>query len=246
MLQKVDLKMLGQLSTQVLLTAQMEFRIARPRKLYRDNAEWFYYDYNPNLSTNVGYSCVLIDMNPESYKVTANPTDGTFVVPISADALSSIRINWENTTPPLGGTPYEPIASLGNWPSSDAVPNSLETAALRVTVLPGFSGGTLSRDRLRNESHTMFLYPSAGGSNNISYLGTGGGTQGGSRQGDVVSGNCGSGGTGLACSVDIRDLNLVPNPAVPDANEEYYLVIKPYTTVLILKSKALMGAVRLA
>lgn len=188
------------------------------------------FESSSNISSNVSYSCVLVDLAPK-YIPADNIVDGngSFFTPIkdiNSANINKIIITWHNSDEPrVGlGTP-----SMGTLPQQ---PNTLPTALVRATIIPGSS--LSSRTDLIGKSKTLYLYPqnsqSVAGSTAVDLSAKG--------SGEFVQSHCSDSSipsesnineTSNACSVTID---------VPE-EEVYYLHLKPLYKKTDFKIKAI-------
>ncbi len=199
--------------------------------------------YNPVISENIEYTCVLVDQDVEEWNTASvNPEDGSFVVPVKVrpggDTIDKIRVSWQEK---------DSNTNAGNFQQNfPALPQGgMPVPMLRVTVLPGFdpsiNGGTLSRADLETGMHTMFLYPQAGAPNthgNITYVAGGPDHD---SQGSFVVGHCNTVHTDtqlpLHCNVDIGGGAMT---AIP--RHEYFVHIQPLYQSASVSVQALNGS----
>lgn len=162
--------------------------------------------------TGVGYSCVLIKRDVDNWiSSSSSPQDGAFIVPLTTNTpISKLRISWQQKD---GNASF---TTNFNRPQA-----GLDVPMLKVTL---FNTDSLTRDGMKNSSHTMFLAPVGNGSpnvtGNIGYLdGSDPNRESDSRQGAMVSGNCNSASAPHHCNVEINGLN--------GTGTNYYLVVQP-------------------
>lgn len=178
-------------------------------------------------SSNIEYTCVLIDHTPLSLEFSGKgPQDKAFIAYVAAQDINKIRIGWQNQDRlQLFNNPLDKFPASG----------SLNTAAASITIMPAFGSGSITRDDLMANSHTFFAYPGSDGASGqkgtINYLNNLGGITANASQGQIVSGHCNAGNadktqskTGKYCNIDIESLNK--NATLP-ANEDYFIVVKP-------------------
>ncbi len=182
--------------------------------------------FNNVIKDNVEYTCVLIDQDPPNLTYSSlDPIDGSFVVPVNSNGspIQKIRISWQNVD---GSVSFEsgPRATEHALPQKSFPLNdrTTKTGVVRATIIPGFNGGSLTRDRLLSESQTMFLYPAAhsvsGQSGQVAYNPGDALGQVRPQQGAFVDGRCNAASTPKYCNVEIN----ITNP-----QREFYLHIKP-------------------
>lgn len=192
--------------------------------------------YDPVISQNVEYTCVLIDPTPTDIPVSsAGPDDGSFVIPLNSSGpnIGNIDISWQEKN---GETNFAP--SYPQLPSA-----GLNAPMLRITVLPGFGGGSLDKNTVNAGMHTMFLYPDADGEGNsgqIQYLGGNASTWGPTNdlQGSIVRGHCNASNTPLHCNVRITDLD---DALIGWNKTQYFVHIQPLYKQASLQITALEG-----
>jgi hypothetical protein len=154
------------------------------------------------LSDTVSYSCLLIDQSPPDLKYSNIQTDVSTVVPINAVDpatgnpvnINKIVLNWQvkDTTPAPVSHTYPKLPSAGGWGAN-------QTGMLRTDVI---APGDLSQSALNDNLFTTFMYPSSGGSHQVTYAPTGSSPQ---AQGELSKADC-SGGPWTG-DPDLPDLN---------------------------------------
>ncbi len=219
-----------QLSTQAFYAAEAGVRdatdaLSRNTSLVtaKNNCNGFVSDtglaYQQDLSTNVKYSCVLINTTPNNILNTnLDPVDGSFVIPIEANTnLSKLKISWQNNNGDLQFEDSARGSSFGLPTGQDASNSALKTGMPRITLVPGFNGGNLTRQKIIDESQTLFLYPKTGLPSSVAYEPNG--NQSRSTQGQFVSGDCKTNHPNdtFACASTLTGLS----------QRNYFLVIKP-------------------
>jgi hypothetical protein len=168
---------------------------------------------------NSEYSCLLIDVEPESWQMTSlQPTDGPVVIPIKTNGnIRSLRIGWQASD---GESSFD--SPLGKFPGDFTLssPTSLNTPVVKAILMP-YPDGTLSASDINDGAHTIFLYPKNEANNYlagaIEYKN--GGVSWGynnTLQGALADGNCNINNRGsniggksakMYCNVDINGLN---------------------------------------
>ncbi|MGH7195194.1 MAG: pilus assembly PilX family protein [Candidatus Saccharimonadales bacterium] len=170
-----------------------------------------------NLSSNVAYTCLLVNTAPLSLNYVPLATGHGQVVPIFgqngaggvgvATPVKSITISWQQD----GASSYNfsSCPSNDSFPARDSWPASTCSAGmLQVDIAP--ASGWTNQSQLQKDTKTVFLQPGhSAGSASIS-------------NGEVVSASCGSAATGqYACTEDLSG----GLPSAP--NGTYYLHITP-------------------
>ncbi len=175
------------------------------------------WSYTKDLSSNVKYSCVLVDTTPNNIlKTDLDPVKGAIVIPIEPKTpLSSLKISWENSN---GDLQFEDSAR-GNSFGLPVGNDALKTGMAKITIVPGFNAGGLTRKKIVDESQTVFLYPKTGAKGSVPYEPNGDQTR--ASQGQFVSGGCDASraGSTFACASTIT----MPGSSM----NQYFLVIKP-------------------
>lgn len=151
----------------------------------------------PQLSSNVSYTCVLVNPEPKDLFFAEVSTSKSKVFPVnSSSPISQINFSWYDT----GNR--DTLSSCPNLENVNQIPANwsvnCEIGILRVDLVPTSS---LKRDDLVNNAMTFFLYPRQGGpasivNSNLAY--------GTSQQGFFVPGQCS--GSPKVCTVGISSL----------------------------------------
>lgn len=192
--------------------------------------------FDPVISENIEYSCVLINQTPGKWETSsANTEDGGFVVPIEVDpdgpTIDTIRISWQHKD----GDPnnFQPPGSFPELPQS-----GMGMPMLRVTVLPGFTATGLSRAEIEAGAHTVFLYPLEGAANshgNVTYI-AGGPDH--ASQGVFVPGACNASHSlddlPLHCNVDIGGGDMT-------GRHQYFVHVQPLYQSAAISMQAFGG-----
>jgi hypothetical protein len=165
---------------------------------------------NPNVDGNngVSYSCLLVNLTPSSLVFNeTQPGTGqnlafSTIVP-AGYTLSSLTIQWESQDGHSSASLTSGTYAPGKFPSSavwNANPNP-KPPVLQFSLTPTNSGGAISRGGLIDSTFNTYLYPAHDGSGTVAYDLT--------KQGQIISGNCGNTGSSYPCSVTITGLNAV-------------------------------------
>lgn len=140
-------------------------------------------------SSNIGYTCLLIDQTPPSIELGVVDVDKSPVVPLnSVDpatgnpvSLDTLRISWQDKDA-VGGfetadyPKFPPIVGAGSWVGN--------TGLVRAALTP--TDGALTRDTLITDTYTTYLYPNPGaGAPQVKDY-----ASGVANQGDIISGKC--------------------------------------------------------
>lgn len=147
---------------------------------------------------DVTYTCALADLNPDSLGKDLD-ADSSWRTTFSTDqSLGNLQISWKTNSgqprTPKSVTPGE-FTSASTWGDHPAV--------LQVNITP-FSTESISRDDLIEKSFTVYLYPSSGGTNTVTYQTYGPTGAPAANQGKIVSGSCNA--TADDCSATISGL----------------------------------------
>ena len=150
--------------------------------------------------TSVQYTCVLVNLTPNTLEYSNIGTDAATSVPINASAsISSLSIGWQDTD---GGNSFSGCpATLGSFPPTTGSPSwptsNCDAGVLRVDIVP--IGADLSRSNLLNTNSTIFLYPGTTGTNNDSLANLT------ASKGQIKPGKCGASGapTSRPCNFTI-------------------------------------------
>ena len=127
--------------------------------------------YNKTISTSpsVGYSCMLMDLNPPDIQATL-PSDGTsmqWALRSQNDvSFNKIRISWHSLTDQVDGTPValrntNNNPTYGNWKSG----STPYPGMLRLQFFGYPRTGTFGRTQLENLNRVTFLNPTSLGGN---------------------------------------------------------------------------------
>lgn len=153
-------------------------------------------------TTNISYSCVLVEYTDHTQYDNIDATSGSVLFPVQTDAgspLNSIDITWQNAD---GTTNFN--ATPNNLPQDAPLP----TALVRATLIPA---DTLSRSSF-NSAKTFYLYPSTSGSGSVNFA---------QESGTFATANCNNANiadNSNACKVSIGNL---------PGDNKYFLHLKP-------------------
>jgi len=156
------------------------------------------FNYTVDSGLNVGYSCVLIDVDPPEQVFSPVPVQGTdkaIVTNVStASNINSIVFKWDSTQPSLsnprtggfgGGGTFPPLPPKTTWGNDIGI--------VRVDLVP-VGLGLLDRQNLVDNSYTFFLYPTNTNYNVAAQPGQ-------ANSGVTLLTNCNS--TGLRCQTEV-------------------------------------------
>lgn len=158
----------------------------------------FTYSVDPAL--DVGYSCVLIDVDPTQQVFSPVPVEGSDK-PIVANvrtsaAISGFSFSWDSTQPTLSSPRTGGFAGAGtrpDLPSKTTWGNDI--GIVRIDLVPVGVAGQLNRQNLVANSYTFFLYPTdTSFSTNV--------TPGQANAGTTLLANCNN--TGLRCQATVN------------------------------------------
>ena len=150
------------------------------------------------LSSDVHYSCLLIEQSPTSIQYDKVSITHSSVFPMtSASGLASATFTWQN---PDGNTSNTRNPSVSNFPPMTIAGNWDSLGLLRVDIMPA---GSLARASLISGARTYFMYPNRGGGGPVSidYTAT--------ANGSIINGKCsniGGPNGSHVCSVRITGL----------------------------------------
>jgi Tfp pilus assembly protein PilX len=130
----------------------------------------FYASLNPTIdaSTNVAYTCLLVDPSPETLRYSDIGTTSTVIPLISASGtgISRVNLNWQSKVTgsnPAASCPTGTsgvFESTGDWDCGYGI--------LRIDLVP--TTGSLNADSLRTNTMTVFAVPQNNvGTNTTSY-----------------------------------------------------------------------------
>ncbi|HSX28517.1 MAG TPA: hypothetical protein VLF60_03675 [Candidatus Saccharimonadales bacterium] len=123
--------------------------------------------YSKTISSNlsVGYSCMLMDLNPQDIEATL-PGDGTSMQwPIRSQgdaSFNKIRISWHNLSDQVDGTPVairstsSPNPTYASWKDGTGTPYP---AMLRLQMFGYPKSGTFGRTQIDANNRVGFLDP---------------------------------------------------------------------------------------
>lgn len=163
-----------------------------------------------NSGNGVYYSCVLVNMQPDSVVYsTVDPgvnKSTTFSTPGGTD-IASLDIFWKTNNAvanPPATSDGEDFPNLNTWKANSW------PAVIEIKVVP--LTGSFDQQQVINNTFTAYLYPSLGGSGSAAFArNTAAGI---GSQAPIITGNCNSGG----CNSHITGIDT----GVPGAN--YYLI----------------------
>ena len=171
---------------------------------------------NPQLSSTVSYSCLLLKQKQPSLEYDSISTDNSTYIPIDSDTdITSITIGWGKTASTgLGNNPVNPATkfpSISNWPITGLGVLRFDITA---TDPAGPFGNELQPSRLGGANKTFFFYPSSGGTSSFPLFST--------TTGSIFSGNCGppSATTSQPCNVTINGVGAI------GARRKFFLRLK--------------------
>lgn len=165
-----------------------------------------------SLGNGMEYTCALINKTPNSIEAQVGTDDST-IVRVQGPAnttIGSMRISWQAASGEAGfannAYHYLPQEDYNTNPQANSFANI--TGLLRTTIIP--VTGSLKRDTLISDSQTLFLYPQASATANVT--GTTPYTKGQpNQQGSFADGQCneanGSNGLPRYCNVLVTGLN---------------------------------------
>jgi hypothetical protein len=158
------------------------------------------FSYDIDTTLGVGYSCVLIDVDPTQQVFSPVPVQGSdkpIVANVRTTApINSIVFSWDSTQPSLSNPRTGGFAGGGsrpNLPSRTTWGNSI--GIVRVDLVPVGAAGQLNRQNLVANGYTFFLYPTdTSSSGNVS--------PGQAQAGTTILTNCNN--TGLRCRTTVN------------------------------------------
>jgi hypothetical protein len=119
--------------------------------------------YTVDATTNVGYTCVLVDSDPFSIQADSVPPVGTgepFITSFStANIISGFTFQWDSDDPTATAPASALTAGSPTLPTATVWGNSI--GILRVDLVPLDVTDSLSRQNLVNNGYTFFLYPTS-------------------------------------------------------------------------------------
>lgn len=172
-----------------------------------------------NSTTNIQYTCVLINTSPDSLVYDSISDKESTVVHITTTTpVANIKFSWSD---PAGSTSFAPTAAgttfpLPNQPtySSNVCPAGCDITTakfpnnigiLRTTIIP--TSAATTSDNLLNNAQNIFMYPAASTTSNTgtNFAFRSGGAL--TSEGNFASGRCFATNTPLACNVLVTGLN---------------------------------------
>lgn len=162
-------------------------------------------------STGAKYTCLSVDTQPTNLEYgSLTSADSKYIIFMgekldrSGEAVvSAIKFSWQGTT--SGSQTFRPAGTndfpaQANWKNGTT---NVDPGVLRISITP--IANSFTSDTLRDNTYTVYLYPSAGvGTVSTSYIA---GSANWNQQGQIINNACNSSNTPKQCNILITGLN---------------------------------------